>query len=70
MARSGGEFVFAQHPSVGKNMNALLQQVFQQFGGKGGGTHEFARGRLSDGSQVEQAIAFAQQQLTARTVAQ
>jgi len=55
----GGDVIFAQHPSAGKDMNALLKQVMQQFGGKGGGTRDFARGRLNDATQAEKALASA-----------
>lgn len=51
-----GQLIFAQHPAVGKDMNALLQQVFQRFGGKGGGTRDFARGKLADAAHAERAI--------------
>jgi alanyl-tRNA synthetase len=52
----GGHLVFAQHPSAGNDMNALLKQVLQQLGGKGGGTRDFARGRLSEADSAEGAI--------------
>ena len=65
-----GDLIFAQHPSAAKDMDALLKQIFQQLGGKGGGTRDFARGRLADPPQSQQALAFATQSLTARTVAQ
>lgn len=55
---------FAQHPSVGKDMNALLKQVLEKVGGKGGGTHDFARGRLSDASQAGNAIGLAKELLS------
>src|SRR5579859_4098509 len=42
-----GHIVFAQNPKAGKDMNALLKKVFEQFAGKGGGTKDFARGTLS-----------------------
>jgi alanyl-tRNA synthetase len=51
-----GNLVFAQHPSVGMDMNALLRQVLEKLGGKGGGTRDFARGRLSDAAQSAQAL--------------
>jgi alanyl-tRNA synthetase len=54
-----GHLIFAQHPSAGKDMNALLKEVLQQFGGKGGGTRDFARGRLDDPAQGENALARA-----------
>ena len=71
LARSGtGDLIFAQHPGAGKDMNALIKQVFQHLGGKGGGTRDFARGRLNDPSQAEKALGFASQTLTSRTAAQ
>jgi alanyl-tRNA synthetase len=56
---AGGHVLFAQHPSAGKDMNALLKQVLEKVGGKGGGTRDFARGRLNDVSQVGNAIGLA-----------
>jgi alanyl-tRNA synthetase len=44
-------------------MNALLKRVFEKFAGKGGGNGDFARGRLSDGAQVEQALSLAKTML-------
>jgi alanyl-tRNA synthetase len=44
-------------------MNVLLKQVLAQFPGKGGGTRDFARGKLNDAAQAEQAVAFARQLL-------
>jgi alanyl-tRNA synthetase len=58
-----GHLFFAQHPSVGQDMNALLKQVLQQLGGKGGGTRDFARGRLSDPAKGEAAIALGRELL-------
>src|SRR5579864_7374016 len=54
-----GHLIFAQHPSAGKDMNALLKDVFAQFPGKGGGTRDFARGKLGDASQAEKAVTLA-----------
>jgi alanyl-tRNA synthetase len=59
----GGDLLFAQHPSLGKDMNALLKQVLEKMGGKGGGTRDFARGKLANASQVESALAFAREKL-------
>ncbi len=53
-----GHLIFAQHPSAGKDMSGLLKQIFQQFDGKGGGTRDFARGRLSEPAKAEMAIAL------------
>jgi alanyl-tRNA synthetase len=58
-----GNLLFAQSPAAGKDMNALLKQVFVQFAGKGGGTRDFARGKLNDAAQAERAVAFARQLL-------
>jgi alanyl-tRNA synthetase len=59
-----GDLLLAQHPSSGKDMNALLKQVLERLGGKGGGTRDFARGKLADPSQVEKALAFARERLS------
>ena len=61
---AGGDVLFAQHPSVGKDMNALLKKVFEKLSGKGGGTRDFARGKLGNGSQVEGALTLARQELS------
>ena len=61
---AGGDVLFAQHPSVGKDMNALLRKVFEKLSGKGGGTRDFARGKLGNGSQVEGALTLARQELS------
>jgi len=53
-----GNLLFAQHPSAGKDMNALLKEMHEKFGGKGGGTHDFARGKLTDATQSDKALAF------------
>jgi len=59
ISKEEGHMVFAQHPSSGIDMNALLKQVLDKTGGKGGGTRDFARGRLSDASQAERALSTA-----------
>jgi alanyl-tRNA synthetase len=58
-----GNLLFAQHPAAGKDINALLKQVLAQFAGKGGGTRDFARGKLNDATQAEKAVAFAAKQV-------
>jgi alanyl-tRNA synthetase len=65
LARTGcGHLIFAQHPGTGKHMNAVLKQVLAQFAGKGGGTRDFVRGKLSDAAQAGKAVAFAEQLLS------
>ena len=59
-----GNLLFAQHPSAGKDMNAVLKKVHEKFGGKGGGTKDFARGKLSDLAQSENALTLARELLT------
>ena len=54
-----GDVFFAQRPAAGRDMNALLKRVFERFAGKGGGTRDFARGRLSKPLQGEEAVEFA-----------
>jgi alanyl-tRNA synthetase len=50
-------------------MNALLKQVLAKVGGKGGGTRDFARGRLDDPTQAEKSLAFAKELLTGNQAA-
>jgi len=54
-----GHLIFAQHPSAGRDMNAVLKQVLEQFGGKGGGSRDAARGKLNDPAQGEEALELA-----------
>jgi alanyl-tRNA synthetase len=60
-----GHLIFAQHRSAGKDMNVLLKRVLEQFAGKGGGTRDFARGKLSDAAQAEKAVALAERLVSA-----
>jgi alanyl-tRNA synthetase len=57
--KGSGQVVFAQHQSTGNDLNALLKRTFERFAGKGGGNRDFARGRLADASNVDQALEFA-----------
>jgi alanyl-tRNA synthetase len=54
-----GHLIFAQHPSAGKDMNATLNKVLEQFGGKGGGARDAARGKLNDAARGGEALDFA-----------
>jgi alanyl-tRNA synthetase len=62
----GGHLIFAQHPDAGADMNALLKQVLQQLGGKGGGTRDFARGRLSEAAKGEVALKIGRELLAVK----
>jgi len=55
-AAEGGHLLFAQHLSAGKDMSALLKQVLEKVAGKGGGTRDFARGKLADQSNAQRAL--------------
>jgi alanyl-tRNA synthetase len=55
-----GALLFAQHPAVKHDMDALLRKVLDQFGGKGGGSKDFARGVVSDPAKIPNALALAQ----------
>ncbi len=54
--QESGNLVFAQHPSARLDMNTLLRQVLEKLGGKGGGTRDFARGRLNDATRSAHAL--------------
>jgi alanyl-tRNA synthetase len=58
-----GQLTFAQHPSAGKDLAVLLKQVFATFPGKGGGTRDFVRAKLSEPSASAAAIALARKLL-------
>jgi alanyl-tRNA synthetase len=59
-----GHLIFAQHPEAGSDMNALLKEILERFGGKGGGTRDFARGRLSEPGNGEKAVALGRELLS------
>jgi alanyl-tRNA synthetase len=59
----GGHVLFAQHPSTAKDMNVLLKQLLEKMGGKGGGTRDFARGKLSDPMKARETLAAARELL-------
>jgi len=59
-AAEDGHLLFAQHPSAGNDMNALLQRVLEELGGKGGGTRDFARGRVNDAALAGRAVSLAE----------
>ena len=61
--RECGHVFFGQHPSVGKDMNALMKKVLAEIGGKGGGTKDFARGGLTDSAAAQRAIDLARTEL-------
>jgi alanyl-tRNA synthetase len=50
-------------------MNALVKQVLAKNGGKGGGTRDFARGRLDDATQAEKSLTLARDLLSTNRAA-
>lgn len=65
LAQQGtGQLVFAQHPSVGKDLSALLKGVTAVLPGKGGGTRDFVRAKLAEPDKVHEALRLARELLT------
>jgi len=48
--------VFAQSPGSGRDVGALLKETLAQFGGRGGGTKDFAQGGLAAEESVKAAL--------------
>ena len=48
IAEESGQLVLAQHPTAGRDLQAVLKQVSAKFACKGGGTHDFLRAKLTD----------------------
>jgi alanyl-tRNA synthetase len=55
--RAGGHLVFAQTRGFSGDMGGLARRIFREFGGKGGGSKDFAQGALTDGARVDEALA-------------
>jgi alanyl-tRNA synthetase len=58
-----GHCFFAQHPTAGKDMNTILLDGLKEVGGKGGGTRDSARGRLTDPKDAPDLLESALSQL-------
>jgi alanyl-tRNA synthetase len=58
-----GNVVLAQSPASGHDLSGLLKQVLAAEPGKGGGTRDFVRGKLTDPARSAEALAFALRQL-------
>ncbi|MGH9788223.1 MAG: alanyl-tRNA editing protein [Candidatus Acidiferrales bacterium] len=56
--------VFAQTPGLAADMNALLRETLQKFGGKGGGSRDFAQGALPAGADPAPVLAAARARLS------
>jgi alanyl-tRNA synthetase len=57
--RECGHIFFSQHPAAGKDMNALLVEVFKRIDGKGGGSRDSARGRLAEPERAREFLTLA-----------
>jgi alanyl-tRNA synthetase len=57
--KESGHLVFAQNSQAGRDMNAVLKKIFEQFAGKGGGTKDFARGALLETAKASVALDLA-----------
>jgi alanyl-tRNA synthetase len=51
-----GHLAFARSADLDLNMGALLRQVCESLGGRGGGRPEFAQGGVAGGEQLDQAL--------------
>jgi alanyl-tRNA synthetase len=65
IAEETGQMVFAQHPSAGQDMQALLEQVSVTFPAKGGGTRDFVRAKLTDPKNSSAALELAKKSIVA-----
>ncbi|HEY2118293.1 MAG TPA: DHHA1 domain-containing protein [Candidatus Acidoferrum sp.] len=63
IAEDTGQIVFAQHPSAGKDMQALLKMVGANFPAKGGGTKDFVRAKLADPGNSAAALDLAKKSI-------
>jgi alanyl-tRNA synthetase len=62
---STGQLVFSQSMAAAADLNAILKQLLGNFPGKGGGTRDFVRAKLSDPSQSAAALKFATELISA-----
>jgi alanyl-tRNA synthetase len=51
---------FAQSPGGGADMSRILREAIGKFGGKGGGSRDFAQGGGCDEARLEEALEFAE----------
>lgn len=58
-SEDNGQLVFAQHPSAGKDLPAILKQVSASFSARGGGTRDFVRAKLAEPKDCAAALSLA-----------
>jgi alanyl-tRNA synthetase len=62
--QDSGQIFFAQHAGENRDMTTIMKHVLGEVGGKGGGTKDFARGRLADAAGAGRAIEVARTMLS------
>ncbi len=62
-SRAGGHVVFAQSHGLDADMNALLREVIEAAGGKGGGSKDFGQGSIANAGAVETVLDRASERL-------
>jgi len=63
-SRASGHIVFAQAKGASADMGALLREALGAVGGKGGGTKDFAQGKIPNAGEADRVIEQAKQRLT------
>jgi alanyl-tRNA synthetase len=69
-SRAGGHVVFARtkaSSSVASDMGAVLRETLRDFGGKGGGSKDFAQGSLPNPSDAEKVVQHARDRLSSKS---
>lgn len=62
-SRATGHVAFAQTKGFSADMNALLREALGKFGGKGGGSKDFAQGSIPNAAQADEFVAKAKEAL-------
>ena len=67
-SRAAGHVVFAQSKgsSSAHDLGALLRETLKDFGGKGGGSKDFAQGSVPNAADLEQVVQRAQKSLSSK----
>ncbi len=63
-SRASGHVVFAQAKGAAGDMGRMLREAFGPVGGKGGGTKDFAQGKIPNAADVDRVLQLAKEQLT------
>lgn len=63
-SRMAGHVVFAQTKGATSDMGAALRQALGAFGGRGGGTKDFAQGKLPNPADADRILQHARERLT------